>query len=196
MPGLWFRYGTVSSGKTVRLLVEVHQYNADHTGKKAYILKPALDQRQGEKTIWCRPGLTTEANLVLAKGEQIATDQLSEEKISCIFVDEAQWLTKEQVSQLRLLSLRIPVICYGIRTNFRGELFEGSAALLAQADKIEEIKVICKYCPKKATYNLRLEKGVPTLQGPSIQIGCEELYLPVCFACYCSKLSLNQPTSK
>jgi len=187
--GLWFRYGAVSSGKTVRLLVEAHQYNADHTDKKAYIIKPCTDDRKGIKTIWCRPGLTMKADLVIQKDQVLPFDTLDEKKISCVFVDEAQWLTKKQVNQLRILSLSIPVICYGIRTDFRGQLFEGSSELFAQADKVEEIKVICKYCSKKATFNLKLQDGIPTLKGPSTQVGCEESYLPVCFKCYAEKLT-------
>jgi thymidine kinase len=110
-----------------------------------------------------------------------------------VLVDEAQFLTPEQVDELRDLTQKaaVPVICYGLRTDFRSALFEGSRRLLEVADSIEEVKTTCAFCNRKAVLNLKSVGGAPTLAGPSRQLGAEELYLPVCYAHYTSKLGIR-----
>jgi len=109
-------------------------------------------------------------------------------------VDEAQFLPPAFVERLRDVSrdLDIPVICYGLRTDFRSLLFEGSKRLLELADNIEEVKSTCHFCNRKAIFNLKFLDGVPTLQGPSIQLGAEETYLPACPKCYRERLDSGQ----
>ena len=105
-------------------------------------------------------------------------------------MDEAQFLSKSVIDQLRAIASvqNIPVICYGLRTDFRGNLFEGSKRLFEVADSIEEIKTTCTFCNRKAIFNLKLVEGKPTLTGPSIELGAEEKYLPACASCYREQL--------
>jgi thymidine kinase len=111
------------------------------------------------------------------------------EGIDCVLVDEAQFLSAEVVEQLRRLTLDpgLPVICYGLRSDFRTRLFEGSTRLMELADSIEEVKVTCQYCNRKAIFNMRLLDGRPTVEGEQIQIGGDESYVPVCHSCYARK---------
>jgi thymidine kinase len=110
--------------------------------------------------------------------------------MSCILVDEAQFLSKSVIDQLRLITLEmnVPVICYGLRTDFKSFLFEGSKRLMELADSIEEIKATCYFCTKKSILNLKHVNGVATVDGPTIQLGAEELYFPTCFNCYTKAL--------
>jgi thymidine kinase len=105
-------------------------------------------------------------------------------------VDEAQFLSRQVVDQLRALAIDIdvPVICYGLRSDFRTELFEGAQRLFELADEITEIKTTCFFCNRRALFNLKLLNGKPTTDGPSIELGAEEKYLPACAGCYTSKL--------
>ena len=113
----------------------------------------------------------------------------------CILVDEAQFLSPEVIDQLRHISteLDVPVICYGLRGDFRTKLFPGSQRLMELADAIEEIKTTCYYCNSKAMFNLKLIDGVPTTAGPTIDLGTEEKYLPTCARCYSHKIESRAP---
>src|SRR5690606_602377 len=106
--------------------------------------------------------------------------------VHCLLVDEAQFLSADQIDQLRSIATHsgIPVICYGLRTDFRTHLFPGAARLMEVADAIEEIKTTCAYCNSKAVFNLKLIDGIPTREGPTVDMGCEEKYLPTCSGCY------------
>lgn len=187
MPKLYFRYGAMGSGKTVSLLVAYHQY-VQHGRKSAVIIKPAADTRQGEAAVWTRvPGLSREADLVMYPGELMSVDQFSVlEKVDCVFVDEAQFLHPKQVEQLSWLSLSTPVICYGLRTDFRGQLFAGAAALMAWAECIQEVKNVCVYCHSKATHNLKIvcEQRSSNLKEAKIELGADDKYVGVCKACF------------
>jgi thymidine kinase len=110
--------------------------------------------------------------------------------IHCILVDEAQFLSKSVIDQLRRFAneLDLPVICYGLRSDFRTDLFEGSRRLFELADEISEVKTTCYFCNKRALFNLKLLNGNPTLDGPSVELGAEEKYLPACSTCYANKL--------
>ncbi len=182
MAKLYFRYGTVGSAKTLNLLAVCHNYRSQ--GKEVFLVKPELDVRFGREKVRSRAGLEMNADLLVCKETIIPREKL--QGISCILVDEAQFVSKEIIDQLRAISLEmdIPVICYGLRTDFKTYLFEGSRRLLELADSIEEVKSTCYFCNKKSIFNLKHVNGVATREGPSIQLGAEELYFPVCNRCY------------
>jgi thymidine kinase len=179
---LYFRYGTMDSAKTMNLLAVAHNYRKQ--GKRVVLVKPRLDDRFGAEQIESRSGLGAAADRLVGAGERL--DPADFEGLDCVLVDEAQFLAPEVVEDLRRISVRpgVPVICYGLRTDFMTRLFPGSQRLLELADAIEEVKVTCQYCGKKATCNLRLIDGVPATEGPQIQLGADETYAPVCWAHY------------
>jgi len=182
MAKLYFRHGTVGSAKTMNLLAVAHNYQAQ--GKRVVVIKPALDDRFGKTLVRSRAGLEREAELVVSAGDVLDSDRFT--GVACALVDEAQFLTAAIVDQLRRISLEqdVPVICYGLRTDFRTNLFDGARRLLEIADSIEEIKTTCYFCDRKALFNLKLRDGRATIDGPSIELGGEEKYLPVCARCY------------
>lgn len=182
MAKLYFRYGAVGSAKTLNLVAVAHNYRSQQ--KKVVLIKPRLDSRFGESVIRSRSGLEAEADLLVDSNTKL--DDKDFFGAHCVLVDEAQFLSPNLVEQLRELTLRlnIPVICYGLRNDFRSQLFEGSKRLIELADAIEEIKSTCHFCNKKATMNLKHVGGVPTRDGASIELGGEEKFLPACFSCY------------
>lgn len=163
-------------------------HNYESQGKKVLLFTPDVDDRSGVGVIASRVGINKKAH-ALSKDEdvfEIVKEKVNEnnsEKIHCVLVDESQFLTREHVIQLTLVvdKLNIPVMCYGLKNDFKNNLFEGSEALLVHADKIIEIKTICskRECGEKAIMNLRLSDGEPVYEGQQVQIGDEE-YLPVC----------------
>ena len=188
MAKLYFRYGVVSSAKTMNLLAVAHNYR--NQGKKVKLLKPELDDRFGVHDIKSRSGLVAKADIMVKEDTCLEKSQF--EGLSCILVDEAQFLSESLVEQLRRITtvMNIPVICYGLRTDFKSRLFHGSRRLLELADSIEEIKVTCAFCNKKAVMNLKFTDGNPTVEGLSIDLGADEKYLPACYKCYSNKLNL------
>lgn len=183
MAKLYFRYATMASGKSLDLLKVA--YNYEELGKKVLLCTSAFDTRFGYAVIASRIGISKEAK-AFDKNDNIYEYVKSlKEKPSCILMDESQFLTKKQVYELSDIVdfLDIPVICYGLKTNFKLELFEGSKALLELADKIQELKTICK-CGKKATVNaLMIDNKIQT-DGPKILIGGNEKYKPMCRKCF------------
>jgi thymidine kinase len=186
MAKLYFRHGTVSSAKTMNLLVVAHNYRQQ--GKKVLVLKPALDTRFGEDSIRSRAGLEQKADILLSESSRIPLEAL--EGVSCVLVDEAQFLSTRVINQLREIAVfnNIPVICYGLRTDFRSQLFEGAKRLMELADAIEEVKTTCAFCNRKAIMNLKHSNGRATIEGPSVDLGAEEKYFPACYSCYCDQL--------
>lgn len=186
MSKLYFKYGTVGSAKTLNLLAIAHSYKQQK--KRVMLLKPALDIRFGKSVIQSRAGLKAKADILLS--DEVDLFQRSFDDVDCILVDEAQFLSKNLIDQLRNISLykNIPVICYGLKNDFKNFLFEGSKRLMELADSIEEIKSTCFYCNKKASCNMKYVNNVPTNQGPSVELGCEEKYQASCYACYKKKL--------
>jgi thymidine kinase len=182
---LYFRYGTMNSGKSIEVLRVAHNY--EEQGKKVLLFTPAVDDRFGVGMVASRIGMQKNA-IVVGEGLDIL-DMVHKEQPNCILVDEAQFLSKDQVSRFIEIvdELNIPVIAYGLRADFLGELFEGSSYLLAVADTIEEIKTVCWYCDKKAIMNMRCKDGEPIFHGEQIQIGGNESYVPVCRKCYALK---------
>lgn len=182
MAKLYFRYGAVGSAKTLNLVAVAHNYRQQ--GKRVVLIKPAFDDRFGERLIKSRSGLAVEADILLGAETRLDPEQFR--GASCIIVDEAQFLSPAIIEQLRelTLTLNVPVICYGLRADFRTSLFEGSKRLLELADAIEEVKSTCAFCNKKATMNLKHVNGIATIEGASIELGGEERFLPACFGCY------------
>jgi len=183
---LYFRYGTMDSSKTMNLLAVAHNYRQQ--GKRVALLKPRLDDRFGGLVIASRSGLQKPVDLLLEDDTQLDPPFFAD--LHCVLVDEAQFLSPRIIEQLRDLTRtqKVPVICYGLRTDFRTRLFPGSRRLLELADSIEEIKVTCQFCNRKAIFNMRLVDGVPTDQGEQIQLGSNETYAPVCHSCYVERL--------
>jgi thymidine kinase len=182
MAKLYFYYSAMNAGKTTTLLQSAHNYR--ERGMRVVILTPQLDHRAGSGIVASRIGLSAQgmsfdrdADLERLLRQDIAAHGL----LHCILVDEAQFLTRAQVWQLGEVvdALRVPVLCYGLRTDFQGELFEGSQYLLAWADELEEIKTIC-HSGKKATMTVRVDdQGRAVQQGPQVQIGGNERYVSV-----------------
>ena len=182
MSKVYFYYSAMNAGKSTVLLQS--SYNYQERGMNTLVLAPALDTRAGVGKVASRIGLSAEAR-AFGREENlftIAETQHTKGVLSCVLVDEAQFLTKAQVEQLTDLAdrLRIPVLCYGLRTDFLGNLFEGSLWLLAWADNLIELKTIC-HCGRKATMVLRLDAaGAPVKSGAQIEIGGNERYVSVC----------------
>jgi len=173
MAKLYFRYGAMGSSKTANAVMV--QYNYRERGCEVLMLKPKLENRDGATVVRSRCGLEAECRFV----EDL--DQISLSGIACVIVDEAHFLTSAQVRALVDIvdEYDIPVICYGLRTDFRGELFEGSRELLCWADTIEEIKTIC-WCGRKATFNARICDGKIVRHGEQILLGGNSQYISLC----------------
>ena len=173
MAKLYFRYGAMGSSKTANAVMV--RYNYMERGCDVLMLKPQLENRDGENIVRSRCGLEAKCRFV----EELDAIDLS--PYACVIVDEAHFLTEAQVRRLvDVVDERdIPVICYGLRTDFRGELFEGSRALLCWADTIEEIKTVC-WCGRKATFNARISGGHIVREGEQILLGGNEDYISLC----------------
>lgn len=177
MAKLYFRYGVMGSSKTANALMV--RYNYEERGQTALLVKPEVDQRDGAKFVASRMGLS-HACIYFAELRTLPEKKLK--SYACIIVDEAQFLSREEVEFLIMVvdDWGIPVICYGLRADFQGKLFEGSRELLASADVIEEVKTIC-WCGKKATYNARFdEKGNVLRQGDQVVLGANDQYIGLC----------------
>jgi len=188
MAKLYYRYGAMNSGKTANLLMVAHNYLAQN--KEVIILKPSKDTRWGvDSEVKSRAIIDSFSAILVSETEDMAS--IIEDKVKethAILVEEAQFLSAEQVRQLAVIAdtYDIPVLCYGLRCSFMdGVLFEGSAALMYWADSIEEIKTVCEYCRSKATKNLLRINGVPQYSGESDVVmgdveGTEIVFTPVC----------------
>ena len=176
MAKLYFRYGAMSSSKTANALMV--KYNYGERGQNALLVKPAIDVRDGVRTVKSRCGLSSEC--VLFHEMDIAAIKRGD--YDCIIVDEAQFLTKAQVEYLVHVvdELNIPVIAYGLRADFRGEFFEGSQWLMCWADTIEEIKTVC-WCGRGARCNARIDAdGNMVSSGEQVELGANERYISLC----------------
>lgn len=187
MAKLYFYYSAMNAGKTTTLLQSAHNYR--ERGMRVAILTPRLDDRAGAGTVASRIGLRADG-IAFDRDDDleaiIRRDIAAHGSLHCVLVDEAQFLSKAQVWQLTEIvdALRIPVLCYGLRTDFRGELFEGSQYLLAWADEMTEIKTIC-HSGKKATMVVRVdEQGRAVREGPQVEIGGNDRYVSVSRAEY------------
>ena len=182
MAKLYFQYSTMNAGKSTVLLQASHNYQ--ERGMETYLLTAQLDNRAGEGKIGSRIGISKKAD-TFSVGDNLfkkIKKRLSLGEIACVLIDEAQFLEEEQVWQLARAvdDLNIPVMCYGLRVDFMGKLFSGSAALLALSDEMREIRTIC-FCGKKATMVVRRDgKGNTLTDGAQVQIGGNETYVSLC----------------
>ena len=179
MAKLFFYYSSMNAGKSTTLLQSAHNYR--ERGLRPLLFTPQLDTRAGKGQIASRIGLTAEAH-AFSPTDDLFKLADAQETIDCVLVDEAQFLTRAQVYQLGEIAdqLNTPVLAYGLRTDFQGNLFEGSRHLLAWADKLVEIKTIC-HCGSKATMVLRTdEEGNVLREGAQVEIGGNERYISVC----------------
>ncbi|SMD08628.1 thymidine kinase [Primorskyibacter flagellatus] len=182
MAKLYFHYSTMNAGKSTLLLQA--SYNYRERGMDTYLLTAQVDQRAGAARIGSRIGISSEADTFVAGDDLYAriAEKLASGRIACVFVDEAQFLDPEQVWQLARVAddLKLPVMCYGLRVDFRGELFPGSATLLALADVLREVRTIC-HCGRKATMVVRQDQDGRVLRdGAQVQIGGNEAYVSLC----------------
>jgi thymidine kinase len=182
MAKLYFHYSTMNAGKSTVLLQASHNYR--ERGMQTYLLTAQFDNRAGQGRVASRIGIGSEADTFSPGDDLFArlSARLADGPVACVFVDEAQFLEKEQVWQLAhaVDDLGVPVMCYGLRVDFRGELFPGSAALLALADEMREVRTIC-HCGKKATMVVRMgEDGQVLRDGAQVQIGGNETYVSLC----------------
>mgnify|MGYP003964256557 FL=1 len=186
MAKLYFYYSTMNAGKSTMMLQA--SYNYQERGMQTLLLAPDIDNRDGENIVSSRIGLTAPATSFHTADNLYSLIQSigSTQTIDCIFIDEAQFLEKQQVKQLSDVTdeLDIPVLCYGLRTDFQGNLFTGSEQLLAWADELTEIKTIC-HCGRKANMVLRIDAdGNVIKQGAQIKIGGNDHYISVCRKCF------------
>lgn len=182
MAKLYFNYSTMNAGKSTVLLQAAHNYA--ERGMQTLLLTANFDDRAGPGRIASRIGIAAQAQTFAPDTDLFATvqDRLTQGPCACVFVDEAQFLTKDQVWQLvrTVDDLGIPVMCYGLRVDFAGELFPGSAALLALSDEMREVRTIC-HCGKKATMVIRQDAaGKVVTDGAQVQIGGNETYVSLC----------------
>ena len=182
MAKLYFYYSSMNAGKSTALLQS--SYNYRERGMNTLILAPLLDDRFGVGKVTSRIGLESKALTFRSEEDllKLVRQRHEEEPLNCVLVDEAQFLTKEQVFQLGEVTddLKIPVLAYGIRTDFQGEPFPGSKYLLAWADNLKELKAIC-FCGNKATMVIRLDQeGNAITQGSQVEIGGNDRYVSMC----------------
>ena len=182
MAKLHFFYSTMNAGKSTSLLQSNHNYK--ESGLDTMIFLPNETSKLSKGKIVSRIGLNAKAIIADKDFDFIGyIDKHKSKKLICVLIDEAQFLTKNQVRQLGQVAdkLNFPVMCYGIRTDFRGELFEGSSELLALADNLIELKTICSYCVRKATMVVRRDdSGKVVTEGTKVVVGGNDIYTPVC----------------
>ena len=177
MAQLYFKYGAMGSSKTANALMT--RFNYEERGQQTLLVKPRMDTRDGDHTVASRIGLAYPC-VYFDELKDLTIMELQQN--ACIIVDEAQFLTREEVMYLVYLvdDLDIPVICYGLRADFKGDLFPGSEALLVLADKLEEVKTIC-WCGRKATFNARFDReGHVLKEGQQVVLGANDTYIGLC----------------
>lgn len=182
MAKLYFHYSTMNAGKSTLLLQAAHNYA--EMGMDTYLLTADFDTRAGEGKIGSRIGLARPADVYAPDSDlfEMIKTRTEAGAISCVMVDEAQWMSKQQVWQLARVvdDLNLPVMAYGLRVDFRGELFPGSATLLALADEMREVRTIC-HCGRKATMVIRKgADGKAVTDGDQVQVGGNETYVSLC----------------
>ncbi|NVO54402.1 thymidine kinase [Rhodobacteraceae bacterium B1Z28] len=182
MAKLYFNYSTMNAGKSTVLLQASHNYR--ERGMETYLMTAAMDGRAGVGRIASRIGISEPADTFRPDDDvySMIEQRLANSTIACVFVDEAQFLSEDQAWQLARAvdDLKVPVLAYGLRVDFRGKLFPGSAALLALADEMREVRTICE-CGRKATMVIRRdEKGQTITEGAQVQIGGNETYVSLC----------------
>ncbi len=186
MAKMYFRYGAMNCGKTTSLLQVAHNY--EEKGLNVIIIKSKLDLKGDDKVV-SRLGIQRKVDILLKPGEKVI-NKINFKNLKCILVDEVQFMTPPQVKELWIISklYDIPVICYGLKTTFKGELFTGSKPVIELADEIEELTTICS-CGKKAKFNARIVNGEYVYEGDEVAIdGIDAIYEPLCGECYIKKV--------
>ena len=181
MAQLFFEYGAMSSGKSIEILKVAHNYESQ--GRQVLLMTPITDTRAGIGVVASRIGLSREALAVKPADDlYVLIKSMAADDLAVVLVDEAQFLTPEQVDQLAYTvdNLHIPVMAFGLKQDAFNNLFAGSKRLIELADKLEEMKTICSFCGKKATTQLRIVNGKPQRQGAQVFIGGDEAYIPTC----------------
>ena len=188
MAKLYFKYGAMGSSKTANALIT--KFNYEERGMKVWLIKPSLDDRDGVNLVRSRVGLSAEAFIV--KPQTNIIEEFDKQRdVHVIIADECQFLTKEQIDQLRYIVdfKEIPVLCFGLRTDFMTRLFPGSLRLFEVADSISEIKTICD-CGSKATVNARIDKDGKVLTvGKQVLLGGNDRYIAMCHKCWRKRIN-------
>ena len=182
MAKMYFRFGAMNCGKTTALLQVAHNY--EEKGMKILLIKPKVDKK-GDNKIVSRLGIDRKVDVLVDTDEKLK-NILNLDNINCVLVDEVQFMTKEQIKELWMIAKLkdIPVICYGLKTNFKGKFFEGSKAVMELADELDELITICK-CGKRAKFNARVINGKYEKEGNEVAIdGIDAKYEPLCGKCY------------
>ena len=191
MAKLYFKYGAMGSSKSAQALIT--QFNYEELGMRVWLIKPSVDNRDGACVVKSRVGLSRKAD-VIQPGDDITERYASMGKADVIIADEAQFFTPEQIEQLRDLvdDMDVPVLCFGLRTDFLTHTFPGSKRLLELADSITEIKTVCA-CGAKATVNARLdENGRVTTAGDQVVLGGNDRYVAMCHKCWKKRIREQQ----
>lgn len=180
MPKLYFKYGAMGSSKTAQALMV--KFNYEEKGYRVGLMKPALDNRDGVDIVKSRIGLQ-DVGIVIPQNMNIY-EWFQTQDYDVLIIDEAQFLTPAQIEQLKQISIEsVPVLCFGLKTDFRTYMFEGSKRLFEIADSITEIKSVCK-CGRKAEVNARLSNGKIVKEGEQIVMGGNESYIGLCYDCW------------
>lgn len=186
MHKLYFKYGVMGSSKSAQALMT--KFNYEQKGYNVLLLKPSIDNRDDtgvKRVVASRIGIKSECIIFNENTDlhEFYKNENNKKKIDVVIIDEAQFCKEKQIDQCQTISIDIPVLCYGLKTNFKGHLFEGSKRLLEIADSINEIKSICK-CGFKATMNAKLVNGIVVTEGQEIDIGGDEKYEAMCYHCW------------
>lgn len=194
MAKLYFKYGAMGSSKTAQVLIT--KFNYEERGMKVWLIKPALDDRDGAVILKSRIGLFAECTPIAPSDDIYEIFSNTEDRADVIITDECQFFTPENIDQLRRIvdELNVPVMCFGLRTDFLTKLFPGSMRLFEVADSIAEIKTICS-CGKKASVNARIdENGNIVTEGSQVMLGGNDSYVAMCHRCYKKKISTQSKT--
>lgn len=186
MAKMYFRFGAMNSGKTLALLQVAHNY--EEQGMNVIVIKSSIDKK-GDKNIVSRLGIEREVDILVSPNERISP-YINFENLDCILVDEVQFMSSNQINELWIISKmkNIPVICYGLKTNFKSKLFEGTKTVIELADKLEELPTICE-CGEKARFNARVVNGEFVDEGDEVAIdGIDAEYKSLCGKCYIQKV--------
>ncbi len=192
MAKLYFKYGAMGSSKTAQALIT--KYNYEENDLKVWLIKPSADTRDGKDILRSRIGLEAQVEIITPETDIFQLFVAEKQGMNVIIVDECQFLTGSQIDQLRAIvnDFGIPVMCFGLRTDFQTKLFPGSLRLMEIADEIQEIKTICD-CGAKATVNARIDgTGHIVTQGAQVQLGGNDSYIAMCHRCYIRGIRENK----
>ena len=191
MAKLYFKYGAMGSSKTANALIT--KFNYEERNMKVWLVKPSVDKRDGADVVRSRVGLEAPADVIFPT-DDIVEIYKSREKVDVIVADECQFFTEEQIDQMRFIvdNYDMPVLCFGLRTDFRTKMFSGSRRLFELADSITEIKTMCS-CGSKATVNARIAPdGRVITRGQQIFLGGNDSYVAMCHKCYMKRIEENK----